>query len=186
MRLKGEAAAPAQATWTDAMLSAFRFRLPQSPLTPLLEGCQRVFGTLAATSGMINVLMLTGSLFMMQVYDRVLGSQSVPTLLGLSLIAIAAYLFQGWLEAIRSRILTLVGERLDAELAPRVHDAGLKLSLASPTGQADSLQVLRDLDSIRSFTTGQGLVAALDMPWVLLYIAVATLLHPWFGLTTAM
>jgi ATP-binding cassette subfamily C protein len=165
------------------MLSFFRVRLPKSPLTPLIESCRGIIGTLAVTSGMINVLMLTGSLFMMQVYDRVLGSQSVPTLIGLSVIAVAAYLFQGWLEAIRGRILTLVGETFDASLAPKVHEAGLKLSLATPTGHQDSIQVFRDLDAIRGFVTGPGLVAALDMPWVLLYLAVATLLHPWFGLT---
>ena len=64
-------------------------------------------------SGIINLLMLTGSLFMMQVYDRVLGSHSVPTLVLLSVMATAAYLFQGALDIVRTRVLALVGERID-------------------------------------------------------------------------
>ena len=74
---------------------------------------------------MIYILTLTGSIFSMQVCDRVLGSQSVPTLLGLSVIAFGAYAFQGWLELMRGRILTLIGEKVDNELAPRVQDVGL-------------------------------------------------------------
>jgi ATP-binding cassette subfamily C protein len=163
----------------------FKLRATGSPLTAVIESCKGIVTTLGIMSGVINVLTLTGSIFMMQVYDRVLGSQSLPTLVALSVIAVAAYVFLGFLESLRGRILTLVGEKLDADLAPSVHEAGLKLSLASPQGQQDSIQVFRDLEAIRTFVTGQGLVAALDMPWVLLYIAMATLLHPWFGATTA-
>jgi PrtD family type I secretion system ABC transporter len=166
------------------LMTYFTTRLALSPLGPVVDSCKSALRTLALASGIINFLTLTGSLFMMQVYDRVLGSQSVPTLLGLSLIAIFAYLFQGWLEALRGRILTLLGEKLDKDLSEKVHATGLKMSLASPAGAQEAGQSFRDLESIRAFVTGQGLIAVLDMPWMLLYVAVATILHPLFGLTT--
>ncbi len=159
-------------------------RLALSPLGPVVDSCKSALRTLGATSGIVNALTLTGSLFMMQVYDRVLGSQSVPTLIGLSLIAIFAYLFQGWLEAMRLRILTLIGEKIDKDVSEKVHAAGMKMAIASPSGAQEAAQSFRDLESIRGFVTGQGLIAILDMPWMLLYIAVATILHPLFGVTT--
>ena len=76
-------------------------------LDDVIASSRRAVTTLAVASGVISVLTLTGSIFMMQVYDRVLGSQSVPTLVGLSVIALGAYVFQGWLELMRGRILTL-------------------------------------------------------------------------------
>ncbi len=165
------------------LMTYFTTRLASSPLGPVVDSCKSAVRTLGLASGIINLLTLTGSLFMMQVYDRVLGSQSVPTLLGLSLIAIFAYMFQGWLEAIRSRILTLIGEKIDNDVSEKVHAAGMKMAIASPAGAQEAGQAFRDLESIRAFVTGQGLIAALDMPWMLLYVVVATILHPLFGVT---
>lgn len=165
------------------LMTVFRARFAGSPLGPVVHACRGAMRTLGIASGIINLLTLTGSLFMMQVYDRVLGSHSVPTLLGLALIAIAAYLFQGWLDALRARVLTLVGEKIDADIAARVQAAGSRLAMASPAGAHEAGQAFRDLDAIRAFVTGQGLIAALDMPWVVLYVGVATLLHPLFGVT---
>lgn len=166
------------------LMTYFTSRAAHSPLTPILTSCRSTIGTLGFTSGVINLLTLTGSIFMMQVYDRVLGSQSMPTLVGLSLIAVVAYMFQGWLEALRGKMLTLLGEKIDIDLSDRVHAAGMKLATGSPTGPQEAGQAFRDLEAIRTFVTGQGLVAALDIPWVLLYVVVATLLHPLFGITT--
>ena len=156
----------------------------RSPLGPILAASRSTISTLGLTSGVINALTLTGSIFMMQVYDRVIGSQSVPTLIGLSFIAVVAYIFQGWLEGVRGRLLTLLGEKIDIDLSGRVHAAGAKLAVGSAKGVQEAAQAFRDLESIRTFVTGQGLVAALDIPWVLLYVLVATILHPLFGLTT--
>ncbi len=161
----------------------FANRAPNSPLAPVVAACKRAFRSISIASGVINLLTLTGSIFMMQVYDRVLGSQSLPTLAGLSVLAVVAYMFQGWLEAIRGRIFTLIGEKIDADLGPVVHAAGVQAAVALPGGQSEAVQAVRDLDAIRNFVAGTGLVAAFDMPWMLLYIVVAGLIHPLFGLT---
>ena len=79
-------------------------RAPASPVSIVLKSCRAAAVSLFLISGIINVLMLTGSLFMMQVYDRVLGSHSVPTLALLSVMATAAYLFQGGLDVVRTRV----------------------------------------------------------------------------------
>lgn len=153
-------------------------------LDDVIKSSRRAIATLGVASGVINVLTLTGSLFMMQVYDRVLGSQSVPTLVGLSVLTAFAYVFQGWLELMRGRILTLLGEKVDNDLAPKVQEAGLKLALSSPTGQGEANQALRDVESIRGFIASNGLVTAFDLPWMPLYLVLLTLLHPYFGLAT--
>lgn len=153
-------------------------------LDDVIASSRRAVVTLGVASGVINILTLTGSIFMMQVYDRVLGSQSVPTLLGLSVIAFGAYAFQGWLELMRGRILTLIGEKVDNELAPRVQDVGLKLTLTSPTGLGEANQALRDVEAIRGFIASNGLATAFDLPWLPIYILLLSFLHPIFGLAT--
>ncbi len=153
-------------------------------LDDVIASSRRAVTTLAVASGVISVLTLTGSIFMMQVYDRVLGSQSVPTLVGLSVIALGAYVFQGWLELMRGRILTLVGEKIDSEVAPKVQDAGLKIALSSPAGLAEANQAVRDVESIRSFVASNGLATAFDLPWLPIYLILLTFLHPIFGVAT--
>ncbi len=135
-------------------------------------------------SGIINVLMLTGSIFMMQVYDRVLASHSVPTLVALSILAAAVYAFQGWLDALRMRILMLIGEKMEGDVGPMVHRAVLAMPLEMPRAAGETLQPFRDLESIRSFLSGPGPVALLDLPWLPIYVAFIFLLHPMLGLIT--
>jgi ATP-binding cassette subfamily C protein len=135
-------------------------------------------------SGVINIFALTSSLFMMQVYDRVLASKSVPTLLSLAVLAILAYIFQGGLDIIRSRVLTLIGEKVDAEAGPLVHAAMLELPLKLSRCSVETSQPLRDLATVRSFLGGSGLAAFFDVPWTPLYLTVAFLLHPDLGLLT--
>ena len=91
----------------------------QPTIRAALESCRNVFLSLGVISGVINILMLTGSFFMLQVYDRVLPSQSVPTLVGLALLATALYAFQGALEVIRSRVNVRIGAHLDQTLSSR-------------------------------------------------------------------
>jgi ATP-binding cassette subfamily C protein len=158
--------------------------LAVSPVAAVLAGCRGAFIGIGLVSGIINLLMLTGSLFMMQVYDRVLASQSVPTLVALCAIAVAAYLFQGWLDILRTRVLALIGERVDAEVGPKVHAAVVDLPLRTPGASQEALQPFRQLEALRGFLAGAGPIALFDMPWMPIYLAVCFLLHPWLGWLT--
>lgn len=153
-----------------------------SPVVGVLKACRSAFWTIGAASGVVNVLTLTGSLFMLQVYDRVLSSYSIPTLYVLAILAIVAYVFQGGLDYLRTRMLALVGERIDEEVGPRVHKALLQLPLRTPQNNMENLQPLRDLDAVRGFMSTQGPVALFDMPWVPIYLAICFLFHPVIGM----
>ena len=124
----------------------------------------------------INLLMLSGPLYMMQVYDRVLSSRSVSTLIALSVLVAVLLLFMGVLELIRSRLLVRVGTRIDAQLGGRVFDAVVQQRLWRP--DSDGARPLGDLRTLREFLSGQGPLALFDAPWVPIYLAVIYLLHP--------
>jgi PrtD family type I secretion system ABC transporter len=126
-------------------------------------------------SCIVNILMLTGSLFMLQVYDRVIPSSSVPTLAALSVIVLILYAYYGVLEYVRTRLLVRIGRRVEESLRSRVFDAvaGLALRKAGNSGG----QPVQDLGAIRQFLSGQGPLAFLDMPWVPIYLLVVFLLH---------
>ena len=134
-------------------------------------------------SGTENVLALTGSFYMLQVYDRVLSSRSVPTLVALSLLAAVLYLFMGGLEVIRGQILSRLASRMDRRLSPLAHRAVMQLPLTTACAEGSALQPIRDVDSIRSFLSSQGPVAILDIPWMPLYLAFVFMLHPILGWT---
>lgn len=159
----------------------------RSPLAGVLRTSRKTLALLFVASGAINVLMLTGSIYMMQVYDRVLGSQSVPTLIALSGIAVAAYVLQGLLEYLRARVLALIGERFDAEVGPSLLTVVAELPLRQSNailgdGSVDSgLANFRHLEALRGFLAGPGPSALFDLPWMPLYLAAAFLLHPWLG-----
>jgi ATP-binding cassette, subfamily C, type I secretion system permease/ATPase len=152
-----------------------------SPLRKALAESAYALWALALVSGVINMLMLTGSIFMIQVYDRVLSSRSLPTLLALSGIAVFAYLFQGSLDIIRSRVLTLVSERFEGSIGPDVHKAVAELPLRGAEPGRESLQPFRDLDAIRSFLSGAGAIALFDLPWLPIYMVLCYLFHPYLG-----
>jgi ATP-binding cassette subfamily C protein PrsD len=145
-----------------------------------LRETRKTFLGVAALSAATNLLMQTGPLFMMQVYDRVLASRSVPTLVALSILAISLYLFLGLLEVIRSRILTQIGQRLEEDLGGPTFDTVLKLPLRMSKKEAIS-QPLRDLDQVRQFLSGQGPVAICDMPWLPVYLTILFLFHAYLG-----
>ncbi len=118
-----------------------------------LDACRHAFIGIGVMSGMINILYLTGSFFMLEVYDRVLPSRSVPTLIGLMVLAAFLYIALGVLDMIRGRILVRIGASLDESLSARVFDTIARLPLKA--GQrADGMQPLRDLDSVRCFPVG--------------------------------
>ena len=140
--------------------------------------------TLILISCIVNILALTGSFYMLQVYDRVLSSRSVPTLVVLSALAIGLYVFQGALEIIRGQIFVRLASRLDRKLAAKAHDAVMRLPLYGGS-RAEALQPMRDVDTIRSFLAGAGPIAIFDMPWMPIYIGFVFLLHPLLGVVTA-
>ena len=154
----------------------------RSELGDALRTCRNAFIGLGVISCMINVLYLTGSLFMLEVYDRVLPSRSVPTLIGLAILAAGMYFFQGILDLIRGRILGRIGTALDEALNRRVFETMVRLPLLVGN-RNEGLQPLRDLDSIRSFLSGAGPGAFFDLPWLPFYLAICFVFHVLIGLT---
>src|SRR5207248_7544566 len=154
----------------------------RSELAVALASCRGAFIGIGLISAMSNVLMLTGAMFMLEIYDRVLPSRSVPTLVGLATLAGGLYAAQGILDLIRGRILVRIGGALDEALSARIYATILKLPLLIGQ-QKDGLQPLRDLDSIRSFLSGPGPISLCDLPWMPVFLAVCYFFHPWIGLT---
>jgi ATP-binding cassette subfamily C protein len=137
----------------------------------------------AVFSTAVNLLMFTGALYMLQVYDRVLASRSVPTLVALSVIALAAFALQGVLDAIRQRLLVRLGAMVDMRLAPLAARATHRATIAGAAAP-QALQPLRDLDAVRGYLSGIGPTAIIDMPFMPVFIAGCFLLHPWIGWLT--
>ncbi|MGB4866752.1 MAG: type I secretion system permease/ATPase [Hyphomicrobium sp.] len=156
-------------------------RKQSHPVGSLLRQYSPILATVAVFSGVINVLALAGSFYMLQVYDRVLPSQSVATLIGLSILMFGVYVINGLLEFIRARIMGRVGTRIDKTLTPSVFAAVQLLPLKS-RGGGDGMQPLRDLDSIRNFMSGMGLTALFDLPWIPIYLCFVYMLHPTLAL----
>ena len=148
-----------------------------------LRDCRRAFWSVGLFSGIVNLLMLAGPLYMLQIYDRVLVSRSIPTLVALSIFLVGAYAFQGGLDLIRSRVVVRAAALLDQHLALTVHGAAVRLSLAARPGEAH--QPVRDLDQIRAFLTSAGPVAMVDLPWIPVFLFVCFLIHPWLGMASA-
>jgi PrtD family type I secretion system ABC transporter len=147
----------------------------------LRESARRMV-SIALFSGVINVLMLSGSLYMLQVYDRVIPSRNVATLLGLSLMVLFAYLVQGYFDALRARMLCRVATLFDAGLQRSIHTALATLPLRGVKPMLMQ-QPLRDLDQIRVFMSGMGPTAFLDMPWIPIFLVALFLFHPAIGMT---
>ena len=153
--------------------------------TPLDEmtGVRNILIFVFAISGVVNVLALTGSFYMLQIYDRALTSQSIPTLLALSGLAIGLYLIQGMLDVSRSQILVRLGARFDQKLAPLAHQVVIDMPrFGFSTAEANERG--RDVDTLRSFLGGQGPMALFDLPWMPLYLVFVYALHPMLGLLT--
>ena len=147
----------------------------------LRESAQRMIG-IAVFSGVINVLMLSGSLYMLQVYDRVIPSRNIATLLGLSLMVLLAYLVQGYFDALRTRMLCRVATLFDAGLQESIHTALATLPLRGVKPMLMQ-QPLRDLDQVRGFMSSMGPTAFLDMPWIPIFLVALFLFHPAIGVT---
>jgi PrtD family type I secretion system ABC transporter len=144
-------------------------------IASVLLASRAAFASTALFSCLVNILMLTGPLFMLQVYDRVLTSGSVPTLVALTGIVIALYAYYGFLEYLRARILVRIGRRVEEKLRDRVFDSMAEHALRRTQGIGG--QPINDLATIRQFLSGQGPFAFLDMPWVPIYLLVIFLMH---------
>lgn len=164
------------------MQAGHRSPKPRSELSAALAACRGAFIGTGLISGMSNILMLTGALFMLEVYDRVLPSRSVPTLVGLLVLVVVLFAALGVLDAIRARILARVGAALDRSLSGRVYDTLVRVPLRIGT-RGDGNQPLRDLDAVRSYLSGLGPVALFDLPWIPLYLVICFIFHPLIGLT---
>ena len=144
-------------------------------IATVLLASRMAFASTALFSCLVNILMLTGPLFMLQIYDRVLTSGSVPTLVALIAIVIALYAYYGFLEYLRARILVRIGRRVEERLRNRVFDSMAEHALRRTQGIGG--QPVNDLATIRQFLSGQGPFAFLDMPWVPVYLLVIFLMH---------
>src|SRR5438094_8061283 len=141
----------------------------RSDLGESLRACRGAFIGVGVMSCMINLLYLTGSIFMLEVYDRVLPSRSVPTLVGLVILAGGLYVAQGGLDLIRGRILGRIGTSLDEAINARVFETVVRLPLLVGS-RNEGLQPLRDLDNVRSFLGSIVPGACLDLPLLPFFI----------------
>ena len=146
----------------------------------VISASRTAIASAALFSLFLNLLMLVPSIYMLQVYDRVLSTGSVPTLLMLTLITTFMFIIFGGLEWLRAQVMIVASMRFDAALGPRVHDAIFNRTIAS-SGRRASAQPLEDIDRVRQFVTGPGLFALLDAPWVPIYVALMFVFHPWTG-----
>ena len=127
----------------------------------------------------INLLMFVGPLYMLQIYDRVLSSRNEYTLVAITVIAIALLLSYGLLEFTRSRLLVRAGVLFDDVLATPTFHKVVQQKTANPASGAQI--AMSDVDKVREFMTGQGILAFFDAPWVPLFLALCFLFHPWLG-----
>ena len=152
----------------------------RSELTRALWVFRREFVVVGVFSMVANVLMLSPTLYMLQVFDRVMVSRSELTLLAMSLITLFLFGVMAFAEWMRSRVLVRAGVQLDGLLGTRVFNASFEANLA-PSGVSPA-RAFGDLIQIRQFLTGNGTLAFFDTPWTPIYMAVLFILHPMLGL----
>jgi len=150
-----------------------------TPLHAFASRFRPYFVSAAGFSLVLNLLLLVPALFMLQVFDRVLTSRSIETLIMLLALSVGALLFMAYLDAIRSRLLTAAAVTLEKLLGPRVLSEMIRRN-ATP-GAVEALHGLRDVNSLRAFLTGPGILALFDSPWVPVYVVVIFLFHPLLG-----
>ncbi len=143
-------------------------------ISAAIAASRQAFIGIGILSFLINILMLTGPLFMLQVYDRVMTSGSMPTLVALSLMTVLLYGMCGFFELVRSRIVVRAGVEIDQRLSDRIFRASLRRSLFT---QGASTSALRDLDTVRQFASGPAPMTFFDAPWTPIYLLVIFLVH---------
>ncbi|MCC6984656.1 MAG: type I secretion system permease/ATPase [Bauldia sp.] len=150
-----------------------------SVIAEALKTCRSGLLGFAVFSLAANLLMLAGPLYMLQIYDRVLTSRSVPTLVALSLLLLGAYVVQGVLDVIRGRMVGRVAGVIDGRLERAVHRAVVG---SQQPGMKGGENAVRDLDQIRTFLLSAGPISIADLPWMPIFLAICFLLHPLIGL----
>ncbi len=161
-------------------MAAQTFKPGNDELLKVRKKSRGLYWAIGLFSFFVNMLMLTGPLYMMQVYDRVLGSRSEATLIALSLLVVFLYGMMGILDFVRGRLLARVGARFQSELDGRVFDAMVRRSAVAPDPVAQT--GLSDLESVQRLIASPVGGAAFDLPWTPLFFAAIALFHPWLGL----
>lgn len=151
-------------------------------LAATLKDIRHYFIYAGVFSAAVNLLMLVPIIYMLQVYNRVVTSGSLSTLLMLTILVIALLSASGAFEYVRSMILVSASNRIELSLRDRVSRASFKHTLLSG-GKSAGTQPLSDLSALRQFLTGNGLFAFFDAPWFPVYVAVMFMFHPWFGVS---
>ena len=151
----------------------------RSELAHILMSFRREFLWIGIFSMIANLLMLTPTIYMLQIYDRILASQSELTLLFVTLIVLVFFCMMAFAEWLRSRLLVRAGLKLDQELNTRVFNASFEACLSNK--QQNPTEAFADLTNVRQFVTGTGIIALFDAPWTPIYILALFLLHPFLG-----
>ncbi|OWW18996.1 peptidase [Noviherbaspirillum denitrificans] len=154
-------------------------QVPKNEIAQALTGFKSAFRTVGIFTAIINLIMLMPSIYMLQVYDRVLPSRNEITLLMLTFMMLGAYVFMSALEYVRTFVLVRVGAKLDMQLNKRVYTAAFEQNLKR--GGTNAGQALSDLTNIRQFLTGNALFAFFDAPWFPIYLLVIFLFEPSLG-----
>jgi len=159
---------------------------PQGELYQALMRSRSALGTIGLVSAALNILLLGGSLYLMLVYDSVIPSQSVPTLVALFAMIIVVYVFQGLFDVLRSRLLADVGAAMDLSIGSRLQQVVDRVALEGLRGDAGQpiADPIRDFDQIRGYVSSPALAAMMDLPWIVFYLALLTVLHYWLGFVT--
>ncbi len=156
-----------------------------SSVHPQLASARRALkGNLIATgvfSGVVNLLMLTGPIFMLQIYDRVMSSQSVNTLVALSTLVAGLYLFMALIDGARTRVLVAMGHRFEQRLTRTAFDCTLSEPSRNRPG-GNPAAAIQDVEKIRGFLSGQGAGALFDLPWIPVYLGLVFAMHMWLGM----
>lgn len=153
---------------------------PQNELGQIIASFKSSVKTIALFSAVINMIMLVPSLYMLQVYDRVLASQNQMTLLLITIMVVFAFIIMAALEFVRSFVLIRIGSQLDMKLNRRIYTAAFEQNLKQAGGNAG--QALQDLTAVRQFLSGNSLFAFFDAPWFPIYLLIIFLVHPSLGI----
>ncbi|PLP28354.1 type I secretion system permease/ATPase, partial [Klebsiella pneumoniae] len=154
--------------------------IPRNEISDLFRTRSKIFWTVGVFTAFINILMLVPSIYMLQIYDRVLPSGNEITLLMLTLIMLGMFGMMALLEYARSMVVIRIGSQLDMRLNLRVYTAAYEENLKDKS--ADAGNMLNDLTNLRQFLTGNALFAFFDAPWFPIYLLVIFLFNPWLGL----
>ncbi|MEM9106657.1 MAG: type I secretion system permease/ATPase [Pseudomonadota bacterium] len=165
---------------TNGVATAAPETAPGTTMASITKGCTWAVSGVFGISFVTNLLMLTGPLFMLQIYDRVLTSKSIPTLTALLVLVAGLFFFLGVLELLRSRVLVRVGQRMDRQINGSIFQSIVKVE--SSTAKPRNHSLLRDLDTVRQFFSTSAPAALLDLPWTPLYFAVIFMFHWVLGL----